>query len=84
MAMGVPMVISYVGGAAEVVPHGEAGFVFPVGDTGALVTCLEPLSDSRKRQGFGSAASELAVANFGADRMLDGYGALSSGLVYNA
>ena len=65
-------------------PHGEAGFVFPVGDTAALVTCLEVLSDPCKRQGFGSVASELAVANFGADRMLDGYGALLSGLVCDA
>ena len=73
MAMGLPVVLSNVGNAAEMVVPGETGLLFPAGDTMSLVDCLETLSDARKRETVGRAASQFVAANFAADRMLDTY-----------
>jgi L-malate glycosyltransferase len=73
MAIGIPVVISNVGGAAEIVRHGETGFLFPVGDTESLVRFLEALFDPAKRKAFGVAASKFVAANFTAERMIEGY-----------
>lgn len=40
MACGVPVVASDVGGIPEVVPHGEAGFLCPVGDVDAMADAV--------------------------------------------
>ncbi|WP_407180059.1 glycosyltransferase [Bradyrhizobium sp. STM 3562] len=81
MAIGIPVVISDVGGATEIVRHGETGFLFPVGDTEALVCFLEKLFDPAKRKAFGVAASEFVAANFAAERMVEGYNDLFQALV---
>ena len=73
MAIGIPVVISNVGGAPEIVRHGETGFLFPVGDTEALVRFLETLFDPAKRKAFGVAASKFVAGNFTAERMVEGY-----------
>ncbi len=73
MAMGLPVVVSNVGGAAEIVLPGETGFLFPVGDTMSLVSSIETMSDPLKREAFGRAASKFVAANFAADRMLESY-----------
>jgi L-malate glycosyltransferase len=73
MALGIPVVISNVGGAAEIVRHGETGFLFPVRDTESLERSLEALFDPAKRKAFGAAASKFVAANFTAERMVDGY-----------
>jgi len=40
------------GGLPELVAHGEGGFVFPVGDTGAMAGCvIALLSDPRELAG---------------------------------
>jgi L-malate glycosyltransferase len=73
MAIGIPVVISDVGGAAEIVRHGETGFLFPVGDTEGLVVFLETLFDPAKRKPLGVAASRFVATNFAAERMVEGY-----------
>ncbi|MBR1132236.1 glycosyltransferase [Bradyrhizobium iriomotense] len=73
MALGIPVVISDVGGAAEIVRHGETGFLFPVGDTEDFVNSLKTLFDPAKRQAFGIAATRFVGTNFAADRMVEGY-----------
>jgi len=73
MAMGLPVVVSNVGGAGEIVHPGETGFLFPVGDTTSLVSSIEAMSDPLKREMFGRAASKFVAANFAADRMLESY-----------
>jgi glycosyltransferase involved in cell wall biosynthesis len=70
MAMGLPVVVSNVGGAA--VP-GETGFLFPAGDTMSLANFLQTLSEPLKRETAGRAASQFVAADFAADRMLDNY-----------
>ena len=45
MALGRPVVHSDVGGASEMIVSGCNGFLFPVGDTGALVDKLAILAD---------------------------------------
>ncbi|WP_439374659.1 glycosyltransferase family 4 protein [Bradyrhizobium sp. DASA03120] len=73
MALGIPVVISNVGGAAEIVRHGETGFLFPVGDTDDFVDSLATLFDPEKRKAFGIAATRFVATNFAADRMVEGY-----------
>jgi glycosyltransferase involved in cell wall biosynthesis len=73
MAMGLPVVMSNVGGAAEIVVPGKTGFLFPVGDTTSLVSSIETMSDPLKRKAFGRAASKVVAENFSVDRMLENY-----------
>lgn len=73
MAMALPVVVSNVGGAAEIVLPGETGFLFPVGDTMSLVSAIEMMRDPVKRERIGSAASQFIAANFSLDRMLESY-----------
>jgi L-malate glycosyltransferase len=73
MAMGLPVVVSNVGGAAEMVLPGETGFLFPAGGTMCLLNFLQTLSEPLKRETVGPAASQLVATKFAADRMLDNY-----------
>lgn len=73
MAMGLPVVLSHVGNAAEMVLPGETGFLFPPGDTMSFVDVLQSLNDPLKREAVGRAASKFVSANFGAGPMLDSY-----------
>jgi glycosyltransferase involved in cell wall biosynthesis len=81
MAMGLPVVVSNVGGVPEIVLPGETGFLFPAGDTMSLVSSIEMMRDPVKREAIGSAASEFVAANFAVDRMLESYRTLFSGLL---
>ncbi|WP_197424037.1 glycosyltransferase [Bradyrhizobium valentinum] len=81
MAMGLPVILSNVGNAAEMVLPGETGFLFPTGDTISLVNFLETLSDPLKRETIGRAASQFVAANFDADRMLYNYRDFLTGLL---
>jgi glycosyltransferase involved in cell wall biosynthesis len=82
MAMGLPVVVSNVGGAAEIVIPGENGFLFPVGDTTSLVSSVEKMREPHKREAFGRAASKFVAANFTADRMLESYSVFLNELVF--
>jgi len=73
IAMGKPFVHSDVGGAAEMIRHGEDGFLFPVGDTGALVDRLARLADPRERERMGDHARARVEALFSEKTMVDRY-----------
>ncbi|MFL6566448.1 MAG: glycosyltransferase [Burkholderiales bacterium] len=73
MALGRPVVHSDIGGAAEMVFNGENGFLFPLGDTPALVQRLAELADPARRAGMGAAARELVVARFSERAMVERY-----------
>jgi glycosyltransferase involved in cell wall biosynthesis len=73
MSMGKPFVHSEVGGAAEMIRHGENGFLFPVGDTAALVDCLARLADPGERERVGGRARAQIEAQFSETAMVDRY-----------
>jgi glycosyltransferase involved in cell wall biosynthesis len=81
MAMGLPVVVSNVGGAAEIVRDGENGFLFPAGDTMSLVSSIEMTRDPLEREALGRAASKFIAAHFSVDRMLESYRAFLSELL---
>lgn len=73
MALGKPMVMSAIGGAAEQVRDGENGYLFPAGDVEALSVALHKLVDRQHRAKLGDCARAITVRYFGLDRMLDTY-----------
>jgi len=73
MAMGKPMVISAIGGAAEQVRDGENGYLFPAGDVGALIVALNKLADKQKCAELGKNARISVVRDFSMETMLGRY-----------
>lgn len=74
MAMGRPVVLSDIGGAAEMVQNEESGILFPVGDLDALTAALSRLHDSGElRARLGAAAREYCIKSFGFERMVEQY-----------
>jgi glycosyltransferase involved in cell wall biosynthesis len=73
MALGRPVVHSDVGGAAEMIQPGRQGFLFPVGDTGALIERLEALADRDTRRRMGARARETVESRFTERAMVERY-----------
>lgn len=73
MAAGLPMVLSDIGGASEMVRHGETGMLFPVDDTDRLVEALQVVADADLRRAMGLAAQSVVVRQFSSQVMLDRY-----------
>jgi glycosyltransferase involved in cell wall biosynthesis len=73
MAMGRPVVLSELGGASEMVIEGKNGFLFPVGDTRALIAHLRSLYDSTRRSMMGSRARQIVVERFSHGEMVRSY-----------
>lgn len=70
MIAGIPAVGTDSGGVAEVIKHGENGFLIPIGDSDALAERLEELlADDAKRKAFGEQAKKDAESTFLADKM---------------
>ena len=76
MGLGVPGVLSDIGGASEMVDEGLTGHLFPAGDTAALVAALADLADPARRRAMGGAAAKKVQANFTHDKMVARYEAL--------
>lgn len=76
MACGVPVVATAVGGVPELVPHGVAGFLAPLGDVDAMADgVVELLADRDRWQAASDAARDVA-ARFSADQVVPRYEAL--------
>jgi glycosyltransferase involved in cell wall biosynthesis len=73
MALARPVVHAALGGAAEMVRPGHDGWLFPVGDTRALVERLAALADARVRARMGANARETAEARFSERAMVERY-----------
>ena len=73
MALARPVVHSDVGGAAEMIEPGRNGFLFPVGDTRALVGKLAILADRGNCERMGRAARAVAETRFSERKMVDRY-----------
>ena len=76
MALGKPVVLAQIGGAAEMVDPGRNGWLFPVGDTGALVERLAALADRDARSRMGAAARATVETRFSERAMVDRYESL--------
>ncbi|UYO01224.1 MAG: glycosyltransferase [Devosia sp.] len=79
MASGLPVVLSDIGGATEMVIHGENGYLFPVNDTQSLTECLLALADENLRQRMGAAARARVEKEHTIETMLDRYRAFIDG-----
>jgi glycosyltransferase involved in cell wall biosynthesis len=74
MSMEKPVVLSDVGGAAEMVKEGENGFLFPPSDIATLTSKLKLLFDDTScRQRMGREARKIAVERFSFSNMIDEY-----------
>jgi glycosyltransferase involved in cell wall biosynthesis len=73
MAMGKPVIHSDVGGAKEMIAAGFNGELFALGDTQALVDCLENLAKSGVAKAMGVNARAVVEARFSEKAMVDRY-----------
>jgi glycosyltransferase involved in cell wall biosynthesis len=73
MALSRPIVHSDVGGAAEMILPGRNGYLFPVGDTRALVDKLAILADGAVARRMGHSAREMVESRFSEKTMVDRY-----------
>jgi glycosyltransferase involved in cell wall biosynthesis len=73
MAMRKPVVHSDVGGAAEMILPGKNGFLFPVGDTKALVDRLARLAEPERCRLMGDRARGVVEVFFSEKAMVDRY-----------
>ncbi len=69
MALGKPLVMSDVGGAAEQVVHGQNGFLFEQGDIDALALHLQSLTSEALRTRMGEASADRVRQLYTADTM---------------
>lgn len=73
MACGVPVVASAVGGLPEVVPHGAAGYLAPVGAVDEMAErAVEILKDKEKWRSM-SAAARAAAERYSTDAVVPMY-----------
>jgi glycosyltransferase involved in cell wall biosynthesis len=76
MALGRAVVHSDVGSAAEIIEPGHNGFLFPVNDTEALVSCLVRLTDAVVRDAVGARARAVVEKRFSERTMIERYESL--------
>ena len=81
MAMGIPMVMSDIGGASEIIDDGVTGRLFPAGDTPALVERLAALTHQPLRRSMAVSAAARVRDAFTAERMADRYETLFRSLL---
>jgi len=71
MAAGRPVVATNVGGAPEMIVHGESGFLVPSGDDGALAGhVVSLLGDERARLEMGALARLRVTERFSDEAQL--------------
>ncbi len=71
MAVGLPVVVSRVGGLPELVEDSRTGLLVPPGDPAALAQCLAGLArDPERRRALGTAGRERARERFSVEQMV--------------
>ena len=80
LAMGLPMAMSDIGGAGEIVDE-RNGVLFPPGEVAALKAAMSGLIDIRRHREAGRAARARAVAEFDEATMFDRYAETFSQLI---
>jgi len=84
MAMGIPAVLSDVGGAREMVQSGNNGFVYAANDMEGFLGDIHQIMKSDTARVMGQAAHQLVNERFTHDRMVDGYAKVLSSLLPTA
>jgi len=82
-AVGLVVVATDVGGNAEVVCHGESGYLVPAGDSPALATAMSDvmgLSPERRRE-MGEKGRSYVESRFGMEQVLTQWEALYRGIL---
>ena len=68
MAAGLPVIASAVGGTADIIDHGENGFILRTGDSGDLAAAIGSLlHDEACRLAMGHRSRQLAEERFDLD-----------------
>lgn len=74
MSLGIPQIVTNVGGNPEIVKDGETGVLLESDDVDAMCSAMLELSaDSQRRSEFGKASIEHFMANFSLEMMIDRY-----------
>ena len=73
MAAGLPVVMTDVGGAGEMVESGVNGLLFPPGDIDALVENIEQLIESNSFAAMGIESRKIVSERFTLQKMVDEY-----------
>jgi glycosyltransferase involved in cell wall biosynthesis len=73
MALGKPMIMTRIGGAAEQVVDGVDGMLYPPGDIDALASAIEALADPGHCRRMGAAAAARVHSTFDVERMVCSY-----------
>ena len=73
MATGLPVILSDIGGASEMIVDGECGLLCPPGDSAALALAIRRMMDPGTRRAFGVAARARVAARFSIDAMVRRY-----------
>ncbi len=76
LASGVPMIMSNIGGASEIVEDGVNGYLFEAGNTEQLVERLRTIAAAETRQRMRRAARP-SVERYNVDRMIAAYESLA-------
>lgn len=83
MSCGVPVVASNAGGLPELITHGVDGYLFDIGDTGAMgEAAAEIMSDEEKHKTMAAAARRTAVERFDLKTIADQYEKLYERLIF--
>ena len=82
LATGVPMLMSDIGGASEIIEEGVNGFLFDPADLDGLVERLARTADPARLARM-RAAARPSVERFHVDRMTDAYAALIDDMLAN-
>ncbi len=80
MAMGVPMIMSNIGGASEIIQDGKNGLLFKAGDTAALIEALERCTVDPFRLSLGQQARDSITLCFDQHAMNERYRAVFDAL----
>jgi len=74
MAMELPVIMSDIAGASEMITHGENGFLYERYDLSRLADLLQRLREDRiLRKRLGECARNTAISRFNITRMIDSY-----------
>lgn len=73
LSVGLPVVVSNVGGNPELITHGHNGLLYPMGDSSALAECLLQLAANRSLREKIAANAILRSEDFGMEKMIDRY-----------